>query len=153
MPVPRLLVMEGNSPETRAEHEAVGGVVASVGYAKLLQELLPNAVVDVCFPGDPGAALPQGSALESYDGVTITGSSLHIYNGGAEITQQIELTRCLRRVRRFEAVGVCNFNRRRRRCGKPEGSRTGPAAASSHEWPRTDVCRQARRPTADSAPG
>jgi GMP synthase (glutamine-hydrolysing) len=95
MPVPRLLVMEGNSPETRAEHEAAGGVVASVGYAKLLQELLPNAVIDVCFAGDPGATLPKGSTLEGYDGVTITGSSLHIYNGGIEITQQIELTRAV----------------------------------------------------------
>jgi len=95
MPVPRLLVMEGNSPETRAEHEAAGGVVASAGYAKLLQELLPNVVVDVCFPGDPSVELPHGTALEGYDGVAITGSSLHIYNGGIEITRQIELTRAV----------------------------------------------------------
>jgi GMP synthase (glutamine-hydrolysing) len=95
MPAPRLLVMEGNSPETRAEHEAAGGVVASRGYAELLHELLPNAVVDICFPGDPGANLPDGVALEAYDGVAITGSSLHVYNGGTEITQQIEMVRAV----------------------------------------------------------
>jgi len=95
MPAPRLLVMEGNSPETRAEHQAAGGVLASLGYAKLLQELLPSAVVDICFPGDPGANLPNGEALEGYDGVTITGSSLHVYNGGAEIMQQIEMARAV----------------------------------------------------------
>ena len=66
MPAPRLLVMEGNSPETRAQHVAAGGTVASTGYANLLQELLPSAVVDICFPGDPGANLPAGEALEGY---------------------------------------------------------------------------------------
>ena len=93
MPAPHLLVMEGNSPETRAAHEAAGGAMASKGYAELLRELLSNAIVDICFPGDPGANLPNGSALEGYDGVAITGSSLHIYDGGPEITQQIELVR------------------------------------------------------------
>ena len=44
MPAPRLLVMEGNSQATRAQHVAAGGTVASTGYANLLQELLPTAI-------------------------------------------------------------------------------------------------------------
>jgi GMP synthase (glutamine-hydrolysing) len=95
MPAPRLLVMEGNSPETRAEHVAAGGKVSSHGYAELLRELLPSAVVDICFPGDPGANLPTGQALEGYDGVAITGSALHVYNGGPEVTPQVELARAV----------------------------------------------------------
>ena len=95
MPAPRLLVMEGNSPETRAQHVAHGGTVASTGYANLLQELLPGSVVDICFPGDPGANLPTGQALEGYDGVAITGSGLHVYNGGPEVTRQIGLARAV----------------------------------------------------------
>ncbi|AMN44595.1 type 1 glutamine amidotransferase [Rhodoplanes sp. Z2-YC6860] len=95
MPAPRLLVMEGNSPETRAQHVAAGGTVASTGYANLLQELLPSAVVDICFPGDPGSNLPIGEALEGYDGVAITGSGLHVYDGGPEVTRQIELARSI----------------------------------------------------------
>jgi GMP synthase (glutamine-hydrolysing) len=87
--------MEGNSPETRAQHVAAGGTVASTGYANLLQELLPSAIVDICFPGDPGANLPIGEALEGYDGVAITGSGLHIYDGGPEVTRQIDLARAL----------------------------------------------------------
>ena len=63
MPAPRLLVMEGNSPTTRAQHVAAGGRVASEGYAELLTELMPNVVVDICFPGDPGANLPDGQAI------------------------------------------------------------------------------------------
>jgi GMP synthase (glutamine-hydrolysing) len=95
MPAPRLLVMEGNSPETRAQHVAAGGTVASKGYSNLLQELLPGAVVDICFPGDPGVNLPTGQALEGYDGVAITGSGLHVYDGGPEVTRQVELARAV----------------------------------------------------------
>jgi GMP synthase (glutamine-hydrolysing) len=95
MPAPRLLVMEGNSPETRAQQVAAGGTVASRGYADLLMELLPNAVVDICFPGDPGANLPISEALEGYDGVAITGSGLHVYDGGPSVTRQIELARAV----------------------------------------------------------
>ena len=88
MPAPRLLVMEGNSPEARAQHVAAGGSVASKGYAELLQELMPDAVVDICFPGDPGANLPNGEALEGYDGVAITGSGLHVYEASPPVTRQ-----------------------------------------------------------------
>ena len=93
MPSPRLLVIEGNSPQTMAEHVAVGGLPASKGYSDLLREVLPGAVVDICYPGDPTALLPEGAALEGYDGIAITGSSLHIYNGGGEVMRQVELVR------------------------------------------------------------
>ncbi|HEY6380833.1 MAG TPA: type 1 glutamine amidotransferase [Pseudolabrys sp.] len=93
MPSPRLLVIEGNSPLTTAEHVAAGGAPASKGYSDLLRELLPGVSVDVCYPGEPSALLPEGSSLEGYDGIAITGSSLHIYNGGPEVTRQIELVR------------------------------------------------------------
>jgi GMP synthase (glutamine-hydrolysing) len=95
MPAPRLLVMEGNSPTTRAQHVAAGGQVASTGYAELLGELLPKVAVDICFPGDPGANLPDGQALEGYDGVAITGSGLHIYDASPEVTRRIELARAV----------------------------------------------------------
>lgn len=87
--------MEGNSPATRAQQVAAGGTVASQGYADLLQELLPSVIVDICFPGDPGANLPDGAALADYDGVAITGSGLHVYDKGPEVTRQIELARAV----------------------------------------------------------
>jgi len=93
MPSPRLLVIEGNSPQTMADHVAAGGIVASKGYSDLLRELLPGVAVDICYPGDPTAELPEGVSLEVYDGIAITGSSLHIYNGGPEVMRQIELVR------------------------------------------------------------
>lgn len=93
MPSPRFLVIEGNSPQTTAEHVAAGGVPASKGYSDLLRELVPGAVVDICYPGNPAANLPAGEALEGYDGIAITGSALHVYNGGPEVMRQIDLVR------------------------------------------------------------
>jgi GMP synthase (glutamine-hydrolysing) len=93
MPSPRLLVIEGNSPQTLAEHVAVGGTPSHQGYSNLLRELLPGAIVDTAHPGDPAAALPDGQSLEGYDGIAITGSSLHIYDGGTSVNRQIDLVR------------------------------------------------------------
>jgi len=93
MPSPHLLVIEGNSPQTTAEHVAAGGMPASKGYSDLLRELLAGAAVDICYPGDPAATLPAGEALEGYDGIAITGSALHVYSGGPEVTRQVDLVR------------------------------------------------------------
>jgi GMP synthase (glutamine-hydrolysing) len=93
MPLPRLLVIEGNSPETLADHLTAGGTPAHKGYSDLLRELLPGARVDTAMPGDSEAVLPEGEQLLAYDGVAITGSSLHVYNGGPAVTRQVELVR------------------------------------------------------------
>src|SRR5262244_2331589 len=88
MPAPRLLVIEGNTAAGRARHHASGGIVASEGYANLLRELLPGAVIDIAYPADH-------MGLEGYDGVAISGSALHVYEGGPEIQRQIDLVRTL----------------------------------------------------------
>ena len=88
----RLLVVEGNTAELRAKQVTAGGQIMSDGYADLLRRLLPEAVVDICYPADPGANLPIGG-LEGYDGVAITGSALNVYDGGPSIDPQIELAR------------------------------------------------------------
>ncbi|MGU3496460.1 type 1 glutamine amidotransferase [Xanthobacteraceae bacterium A53D] len=93
MSAPRLLVIEGNVAEARARQVHFGGEVASEGYARLLREILPAGVVDICYPADAGANLPDAGELEGYDGIAITGSSLNMYNGGPEIEKQIELLR------------------------------------------------------------
>ena len=38
---------------------------------------------------------PTAQALEGYDGVAITGSGLHVYDGGPAVTRQIELARAV----------------------------------------------------------
>src|SRR3954447_12317581 len=94
MPSPRLLVVEGNTAEARGKQVEAGGLALSDGYADLLRKLLPGAVVAIFYPAEPGPNLPIGG-LESYDGVAITGSALNVYDGGPEITRQIELTRAV----------------------------------------------------------
>jgi len=89
----RLLVADGNTAQGRAEYRLVGGTEMGEGYARLLRELMPEGVVDVCYPADPGACLPGGAGLDSYDGLAISGSSLNIYDGGPAIMPQIELVR------------------------------------------------------------
>ena len=95
MSTPRLLVVEGNTAEGRARHAAAGGRAASDGYADLLRKLCSGARVDICFPADLGANLPDRGGLDGYDGVAITGSALNIYNLGPPIMRQVELARAV----------------------------------------------------------
>ena len=94
MSSPRLLVCEGNTAELRANQVKAGGVPMSDGYADVLRDLLSGAVIDVCYPADPGANLPLGG-IEGYDGVAITGSALNVYDGGPAVELQIELARAV----------------------------------------------------------
>jgi GMP synthase (glutamine-hydrolysing) len=95
MPSPRLLVIEGNSANGRALLTAAGGRAPSVGYAELLRDLMPEAVIDICYPADPGANLPGKEGVEGYDGAIITGSALHVYQRGPLVDPQIELAKAV----------------------------------------------------------
>jgi len=49
--------------------------------------------MDICHPSDLAAVLPEGESLSGYDGIAITGSALHVYNGGSEVMRQVDLVR------------------------------------------------------------
>jgi GMP synthase (glutamine-hydrolysing) len=87
----RLLVAEGNTREGRRRIAESAGATAAESYADVLRIIAPEAVVDMCTPADADAAPPQ--ALESYDGVAITGSSLNIYQRDIESLRQIDFVR------------------------------------------------------------
>ncbi|BCW91111.1 Gamma-glutamyl-L-1-hydroxyisopropylamide hydrolase [Alphaproteobacteria bacterium SO-S41] len=92
----RLLVIEGNVKANRERAVASGGTVSSDSYGELLRRLGPaGTIVDICYPADPGANLPDTGGLESYDGVAITGSALNVYDGGPAVYPQIDLVRTL----------------------------------------------------------
>src|SRR5687768_15721194 len=82
MSPPRLLVIEGNTAEGRAQQIAAGGRHRGEGQGKLVRGMPPRGEVGNVFAGRPGAVLPRGAALEGYDGAAITGSALHIYEAG-----------------------------------------------------------------------
>jgi GMP synthase (glutamine-hydrolysing) len=91
---PRILVIDGNVAEIRARLVAALGYDSGQGYAQALRRIDPELHVDVVTTAD-GAELPSGVGLENYAGVTMTGSALNIYNGGAPVTRQIELAKAV----------------------------------------------------------
>ena len=61
----------------------------------MLQRIDPSLQVDIVTAADGDPQFPTGVGLEDYDGVTMTGSALNIYNGGAPVTRQIELAKAV----------------------------------------------------------
>ena len=87
----RLLVADGNTPAGRRRIAEFAGATPSESYAGVLRAIAPDAVVDICTPADADAAAP--GALDSYDGVAITGSSLNIYQRETGSLRQIDFVR------------------------------------------------------------
>jgi GMP synthase (glutamine-hydrolysing) len=90
----RILVIDGNIAEIRARLRTTLGYDSGTGYANVLRRIDPSLRVDVLAAAD-GAALPAGVTLDGYDGVTVTGSALNVYHGGAPVTRQVELAKAV----------------------------------------------------------
>ena len=90
---PHFLVIDGYHRSGREELAAGGATTAGELYAKMLRRILPESSVDIIYPADPGASLPQGAALRSYDGIAWTGSSLTVYADDARVKPQIDLAK------------------------------------------------------------
>ena len=92
----RLLVVDGNTREQRENHaEGYRGLTPSAAYAEEVLAIVPGALTDICLPADEGANLPDGAGLHSYDGIFLTGSSLHIYRSEPAVARQVELMRAI----------------------------------------------------------
>jgi GMP synthase (glutamine-hydrolysing) len=92
---PRVLVIEGNVAQIRARQAAQLGYDSGTGYARVLRRIEPALQVDIVRAADPDGSLAPGVALADYDGVTMTGSALNIYNGGAPVMRQIDLAKAV----------------------------------------------------------
>ena len=91
----RILVVEGNMREAREAHVRGYGETPGASYASVLRQLEPSAICDIAMPADEGANLPDPAGLQSYDGIFLTGSSLHIYQIAPPVLRQIELMRAI----------------------------------------------------------
>lgn len=92
----RLLFVDGNTRAQREAHAAgYGGVSPAESYAAEMTVIVPEIISDICLPADEGANLPDGAGLQSYDGIVLTGSALHIYDLEPAVTRQIELMRAI----------------------------------------------------------
>jgi GMP synthase (glutamine-hydrolysing) len=92
---PRILVIDGNVGEMRARQIAALGYDSGNGYARVLRRIDPALNVDIVSAADGDARFPPNVGIEDYDGVTMTGSALNIYSGGAPVTRQIELVKAV----------------------------------------------------------
>jgi len=99
----RILIIDGNTAETRAKHVAVGGTASGDGYAATLKRLKPGIQCDIVHPADQEPKLPDGVALTDYAGAAITGSALNIYSLEPAVERQIDL------VKAVFAAGVPTF--------------------------------------------
>jgi len=103
---PRFLVVDGYSPEGRAELKAGGASTAGDLYVAMLRKCLPGAECDIVHPSDPGAKLPMGAGLDQYDGIAWTGCSLTVYEDDPRVGSQIELAKAAYE-RRVPSFGSC----------------------------------------------
>ncbi len=90
----RILVIDGNVADIRARQRAVLGYDSGTGYSQVLRRIDASLKIDIVCAAD-GAVLPAGTSLESYHGVTMTGSALNIYHGGPPVDRQIELVKAV----------------------------------------------------------
>ena len=90
---PRLLVVEGNTARARAKQAEFTGRTYSEAYSDVLRSISPDAIVDICFPTDEGANIPDPGGISGYDGIAITGSALNIYDARPEALRQVDLFR------------------------------------------------------------
>ncbi len=91
---PRFLVVDGYAKAGREDLAAGGASTAGALYDRMLKKCAPSgAEVDIIYPADPNAQLPQGAAIEQYDGIAWTGSSLTVHKPDPKVTPQIEFAR------------------------------------------------------------
>jgi GMP synthase (glutamine-hydrolysing) len=91
----RILVLDGNVAAIRARQVAALGYDSGTGYARILHRLDASLQIDIVPGADGPPTFPAGVGLEHYDGVTMTGSALNIYNGGAAVSHQIDLAKAV----------------------------------------------------------
>jgi len=91
----RILVIDGNIAQVRARQAAALGYDSGVGYRRVLHRIDASLQIDIVLAADGAAEFPLGVSLDDYDGVTMTGSALNIYNGGAPVTRQIDLAKAV----------------------------------------------------------
>jgi GMP synthase (glutamine-hydrolysing) len=91
----RILVIDGNVADIRARQVAALGYDSGNGYAQVLRRIDPSLRIDIVPVADGSPNFQAGVGLDTYDGVTMTGSALNIYNGGAAVTRQIEFAKAV----------------------------------------------------------
>lgn len=86
-----LLLMEGNTAAKRKLGAELGVRSSSEIYALAIRAHFPDLQLDVVNAADEDWSIPSGRQLSDYDGMVITGSSLHAYDQDFAVINQIAL--------------------------------------------------------------
>jgi GMP synthase (glutamine-hydrolysing) len=88
----RVLIVEGNTPETTEVIVQTGGRRQSECFERLLREH-SDVNTETVYPADCTTSLPNDRELADCDGIVWTGSALNLYDFTPSVTRQIELAR------------------------------------------------------------
>jgi GMP synthase (glutamine-hydrolysing) len=88
----KLLIVEGNTPDTTRAIEAFGGRRQSRLFEDLLGGI-EDVTTETLFAADVAVPLPEAEALRGYDGLVWTGSALNLYDREPASERQVELMR------------------------------------------------------------
>lgn len=89
--MPRLLLMEGNTAAKRAMGKKLGVRSSSEIYALAIRSHFPDMELAVVNAADEDWSIPDGRQLTDFDGLVVTGSSLHAYDTDFSVTNQIAM--------------------------------------------------------------
>ena len=93
---PRILIIDGYPEKIRNKLVEDGASVAADLYVRILKQCRQDVHCDVVYAADPGATIPSGTGLESYDGAVWTGSAISVNNmDDPAVRQQVEFTRAV----------------------------------------------------------
>ena len=87
----RFLVADCETPDARDERRASVGASAGESLVALLARLSPRCAADIVTPADADA--PDVAALGGYDGVLLTGSTIHLYEPTAAARREVAFMR------------------------------------------------------------
>jgi GMP synthase (glutamine-hydrolysing) len=86
-----LLLMEGNTAAKRALGKQLGVRSSSEIYALAVRAHFPDLELAVVNAADADWSIPGGRQLSDFDGLIVTGSSLHAYDTDFAVTNQIAM--------------------------------------------------------------
>ena len=91
----RFLIADSEPVDARAERRASVGQSAGESFAAFLRSLEPEAETKLTTPADRESLLLSREALAAFDGVVLTGSPLHVYDGSAASEREIAFMRAV----------------------------------------------------------
>jgi GMP synthase (glutamine-hydrolysing) len=86
---------QSETPDERAERRAHTGRSAGESFAATLEQLAPDAAIELVEPADDDARVWSPDDLAAFDAVFLTGSPLHVYDDTPAVRRQVAFMRAV----------------------------------------------------------